>query len=397
MVNKRVSALYYITHINNLPSIYEYGILSHNRLEAEGVPSTRIYDEGIVSRRRHILTPDGRSLWNFANLYFEPRNPMLYRVLNNKSPDDIVILAVLPTVLSRKDIFISTGNAAHSLSEIFPASERARVIPQIRRNIDIEWWTEEDGSKRTIMAECLVPDVITPDMIGTIYVANHEVKNKVKEILQRTDIEVVPDPKMFFQPYREIRLTPYLSLVEGDMFFSRMQTLTISVNCVGVMGKGLASRTRYQFPDAYVQYQDLCRQKKLKMGKPHLYKREKSFDEQLADESFGLSNSNSQTWVLLFPTKNHWKDRSDIKGIEDGLQWIKDSYKKEGIESLAVPSLGCGLGKLEWRDVGPLLCKYLSTLNIRIKIYLPAERKVPDEYLSGEFLLRKKGLFDQVK
>jgi O-acetyl-ADP-ribose deacetylase (regulator of RNase III) len=183
-------------------------------------------------------------------------------------------------------------------------------------------------------------------------------------------------------------LTRNLSLVDGDMFFSKLQTLTISVNCVGIMGKGLALRAKYQFPDVYVAYQDLCRARKLKMGTPCLIRREVSLDYELADEPSTLSNSNLEKWFLLFPTKNHWREKSDITGIEQGLQWIRDNYQSQGMKSLAVPALGCGLGQLEWRDVGPLLCKYLSALDIQVAIYLPREQKIPEELLSKDFLLR---------
>jgi len=174
---------------------------------------------------------------------------------------------------------------------------------------------------------------------------------------------------MFFQPFKKIELTGNLSIVLGDMFFSRMHTLTVSVNCVGAMGKGLASRAKYQFPDVYVIYQDLCRNRILKMGEPYLYKRESSFDYQLADEPETLANANLEAlevnmerWFLLFPTKQRWRERADIHGIERGLQWLRDSYIEQGIKSLAIPALGCGLGWLRWLDVGPLLCKYLSDI-----------------------------------
>ena len=316
---------------------------------------------------------------------------MLYRVLFEKSTSDIVILAVQMDILNRPDIFISTGNAAHSASDILPANEGRKVISQIKKDTDKEYWTEADGSKRKIMAECLIPDMIPTELIQAIYVTSHDTADKIKETLQQSNFpvipEIIPEPRMFFQPFRKIDLTTHLSIVEGDMFFSRMHTLTVSVNCVGIMGKGLASRAKYQFPDVYVFYQDLCRKRKLQMGKPYLYKRETSFDYQLADEPLTLLNANSETWFLLFPTKQHWRERADIRGIEKGLQWLRDNCKSEGIKSLAIPALGCGLGRLEWREVGPLLCKYLSTLDIPAGIYWPAEREVPDELLSKDFLL----------
>ena len=64
-----------------------------------------------------------------------------------------------------------------------------------------------------------------------------------------------------------------------------------------------------------------------------------------------------------------------------------NNHHKEGIKSLAIPALGCGLGRLEWRDVGPILCKYLVAMDIPVRLYLPAEKEVSPEYLTGRFLL----------
>jgi O-acetyl-ADP-ribose deacetylase (regulator of RNase III) len=382
-----IKGLYYITHIDNLSSILKWGILSHELVEKKGISYTPIYDKEIVAARKDKFAPNGKSLWSFANLYFNARNPMLYRVSHEKSLDDIAVVCVKPTILQRPDIFITTGNARASQSDILPQDAGMKVLPQIKREFDIVWWKPEDGSKRKIMAECLVPDQVPPEYVQAIYVANHDVGKKARKMLLSSEISVIPEPNMFFLPLWKSKLTQNLSLVEGDMFFSKMQTLTISVNCVGVMGKGLASRAKYQFPDVYVAYQDLCRKRKLKMGKPYLIKRETSLDYELADEPSSLSNANSEKWFLLFPTKNHWREKSDITGIEQGLQWTQDNYKDQSIKSLAVPALGCGLGQLEWRDVGPLLCRYLSALDIQVAIYLPREKKTPEELLSKDFLL----------
>lgn len=390
-----IKELYYITHIENVPSILERGILSHEAIETGNIPVKRIYNPDIVAKRRDIKTPDGRSLWSFANLYFQPRNAMLYRVVffgESTGVNDIAVLGVQMSVLNRPDIFIATGNAAHSSSDILPAREGKKRLPQIRAAIDKEWWKEEDGSKREMMAECLVPGMIPPEFIREIYVASHEAADKLKTMLPQSNLPIIPELKTFFQLSWKKDLTRYLSLVKGDMFFSRMQTVTVSVNCVGIMGKGLASRARYQFSDVYVIYEDLCRKRILQMGKPHVVKRESSFDRQLADEPETLTNANSETQFLLFPTKRHWRERADIIGIEKGLQWLRDNYKKYGIASLAIPALGCGLGRLDWRDVGPLMCKYLTTLDIPIQIYLPAEREVSDQFLSEDFLLARREL-----
>lgn len=385
-----IKSLYYITHVNNIPSILQHGILSHALVEERKVPFTPIYDTGIVTNRRTKSTPAGDSLWDFANLYFQPRNPMLYRVINEKNKNDIVIIAVRPDVMNIQDVLVTTGNAASNPTEILSAKEGLKAVTQMWEVIYNEWWKEEDGSKRKIMAECLVPDLVMPDYIQTVYVAGHAVAEKVKALVPQSNIPIVPEPHMFFQPRRNIRITENISLVEGDMFFSQMQTLTISVNIVGIMGKGLASRAKYQFPDVYVFYQDLCREKILQMGKPYLYKREAYLDNELSDDPTSLPNPNSNKWFLLFPTKNHWKESSDIHGIEQGLDWLQNNYAQLGIRSLAVPALGCGLGGLKWQDVGPLMCQYVSKLDIAVSIYLPREQQMSEEELTREFLFAKK-------
>ena len=393
MAKRSVKGLYYITHINNLPTILRYGILSHRQVEQQGIPFTRIYNAEIVANREMRRTPDEKSLWDYANVYFQPRNPMLYKVISETEKKDIVILGISPQIIETPGAFISLGNAASSLSPILDIETGLQIInDEYWAIINSDWWKAEDGTKRKIMSECLIPNLISPTYIHSIYVISQQVADKISPLLKSYSLKVsaISEPKMFFQPSKSWRITESLSLIDGDMFFSQMQTLTISVNTVGVMGKGLASRAKYQFPDMYVAYQDVCREKILTMGKPYLYKREASLDEDLADEPLSLPNPNSNKWFLLFPTKEHWKQGSDLSGIEEGLKWIADNYKVGEIQSLAMPALGCGLGGLDWKDIGPLMCKYLSKLDIQIAIYLPQEQQIAPEFLTRKFLLDEK-------
>lgn len=93
---RTVESLYYIAPLENLPSILERGILSHAEVERQGLHPFAIYDADIVKARRERKAPDGRSLWEFANLYFQPRNPMMYRVVNERGTKNLVILALRP-------------------------------------------------------------------------------------------------------------------------------------------------------------------------------------------------------------------------------------------------------------------------------------------------------------
>lgn len=110
--------LFYITHVNNLCSILRRGVLCYKRITKEQIQFTPVYGEMIVAGRRDRKAPNGNSLWAFANLYFQPRNAMLYRVLLEKSSEEIAILCIKPEILNRKDIYITVGGVGSERSPI---------------------------------------------------------------------------------------------------------------------------------------------------------------------------------------------------------------------------------------------------------------------------------------
>ncbi|MCS6954585.1 MAG: macro domain-containing protein [Bryobacterales bacterium] len=152
----------------------------------------------------------------------------------------------------------------------------------------------------------------------------------------------------------------------GDLFESKAQTWVNTVNCVGVMGKGVALEFKKRFPDMFDDYVERCRSGQVKLGRPYLYKRV------------------VPPWILNFPTKEDWRAVSRLDAIEEGLRYLEAHYRQWGIESLAVPPLGCGQGQLEWRVVGPTLYRYLKRLDIPVELYAPFE--TPHEELKPEFL-----------
>jgi len=352
-----------------------------------GIPYTPIYDTDIVSNRKLKTTPVGRSLWDYANVYLQPRNPMMYRVVHEKTRKNLAVVAVKPDVLNGSGVLLTDGNAANGPTRFYPVPDGLKVIENQWSVIQAEFWRSDDGSKRKIMAECLVPDIIPAENIHSVYVADQEIKKRADELVGSSRVHVVPEPYMFFQPRYRARIGSNISLIDGDMFFSDMQTLTVSVNLQGIMGKGLASRAKYQFPDVYVVYQDACRSRRLTATKPYLYKREASLDEDLADLSRPLETPNAVKWFLLFATKRKWRDNSRTEDIEAGLAWFRDHCTAEGVQSLAIPALGCGLGGLEWASVGPIMCRYLRDLSIQVAIYLPRERGIDGKLLTASYLL----------
>lgn len=381
--------VYYITHRDNLPSIIKHGVLSH--ANAEKLPDIKtIYDSDVVNRRGNKRAPDGKTLWDFANFYFQPRNPMLYRVF--RCDANPVVILHLKETLCKNAKYVAIGNAASSASEIVDADIGLARIQgaDMQKFLQSPLWDSGDGeTKRLMMSELLVPESASASFIDTVYVPD---ESEVAETAKMArGIHVVPFPRFFFGNNRQRQLRgTNITLIHGDMFFSQMQTLTISVNTVGVMGGGLAARARDNFPRLYVEFQKRCRTKELTTRSPYLYKEPYSFDEHLADDPSTLVNKpNNERWFLLFATKQHWRYPSKLEYLCDGLQWLKENAEKKGIKSLAMPALGCGLGDLRWDQVGPLMCQNLRELGIPCEIYLPLEpnKTIPDSQLSEEFLL----------
>ncbi len=154
----------------------------------------------------------------------------------------------------------------------------------------------------------------------------------------------------------------------GDILESKAHAIVNTVNCVGVMGKGIALEFKKKFPEMYEDYEKRCKAHEVNLGKPYLYKY--------------LIGS----WVINFPTKGHWRTVSRLSDIEEGLDFLEKHYKQWEIQSLAVPSLGCGHGQLEWRVVGPILYRHLSRFDIPIEIYAPfgtADAELQESFLRG--------------
>ena len=141
--------------------------------------------------------------------------------------------------------------------------------------------------------------------------------------------------------------------VIGNLFESRAETLVNPVNCVGVMGKGLALEFRRRFPEMFKEYVARCARKEVRLGEPYLY----------CDASGAR--------ILNFPTKDHWRSPSRLADIERGLDHFAKYYAEWGLKSVAFPQLGCGNGGLRWEEVGPLIFLKLRPLNIEVEVYLP--------------------------
>ena len=137
----------------------------------------------------------------------------------------------------------------------------------------------------------------------------------------------------------------------ANVFTVDAQTVTCTVNLVGVMGAGVAKEYKRRYPEAFAKYRIACGGRGFKIGQLLL--------QRLNDGRLGL----------CFPTKQHWKNPSQLEWIEIGLIKLVEVYKRCGITSLAITPLGCSNGQLDYEtQVRPLMLKYLNQMDIPVFI-----------------------------
>jgi len=147
-----------------------------------------------------------------------------------------------------------------------------------------------------------------------------------------------------------------IEIKKGNIFTSECQTIVNPVNCVGVMGAGIAYEFRLRYPEMYRRYKSFCNSGMFAIGNLWLYK--------LNDEKFG-----SYKYILSFPTKNHWKYPSKIEYIEQGLEKFVSTYKAKGITSVAFPLLGADRGGIDQKVSINLMRRHLASVDIKVEIW----------------------------
>ena len=149
-----------------------------------------------------------------------------------------------------------------------------------------------------------------------------------------------------------------LSITHGDLLKQNdIDAIVNTVNCVGVMGKGIALQFRNKWPENSRAYAAACAAGEVRPGR------------MLVFDTGGLVKPN---FIINFPTKDHWRGKSRIEFIRDGLLDLVAQIRRLGIRSIAMPPLGCGNGGLDWRDVRPLIAGALGDLpDVQVMVYPP--------------------------
>ncbi len=131
-----------------------------------------------------------------------------------------------------------------------------------------------------------------------------------------------------------------LELKQGNLLEEDAEALVNAVNCVGVMGKGIALQFKQTFPENFQQYKKACDAKEVQPGRMFTVPTGKLFNPK---------------YIINFPTKRHWREKSKIEDIQTGLKALVAEVQQLDINSIAIPALGCGNGGLDWLEVKPLI------------------------------------------
>ena len=151
-----------------------------------------------------------------------------------------------------------------------------------------------------------------------------------------------------------------IEIVKGDIFSADVEALVNPVNCVGIMGKGLALQFKKKFPDYYKHYASACKEHRIILGNAYFY--------------INLYPDFRTSLIVSFPTKYHWQDKSRLWDITQGLEMLSIKIRDFKVKSIAIPALGCGLGGLDWADVLVIIQDKLKSLSdTRILVYEPKD------------------------
>ncbi|MCL6625198.1 type II toxin-antitoxin system antitoxin DNA ADP-ribosyl glycohydrolase DarG [Alicyclobacillus shizuokensis] len=161
---------------------------------------------------------------------------------------------------------------------------------------------------------------------------------------------------------------------QGNLLEADVEALVNTVNCVGVMGKGIALQFKQAFPSNFSAYQRACKAGKVQPG---------------SMLTVQISSVTNPKYVINFPTKRHWKEKSRLADIASGLKTLTAEIQRLGIRSIAIPPLGCGNGGLNWRDVSRLIEQAFAELpEVEVWVYGPSGSPEPDRIRIGTSLPR---------
>jgi O-acetyl-ADP-ribose deacetylase (regulator of RNase III) len=146
---------------------------------------------------------------------------------------------------------------------------------------------------------------------------------------------------------------------QGNLLEAETEALVNTVNCVGVMGKGIALQFKQAFPDNFKQYKQACNAHQVQPGQMFIVASDTLFHPR---------------YIINFPTKRHWRSKSKLEDIQIGLIALTTDIERLAIQSVAIPPLGCGNGGLGWEIVKPLVEQaFIPLPQVKVIVFDPLD------------------------
>ena len=169
-----------------------------------------------------------------------------------------------------------------------------------------------------------------------------------------------------------MKVSKHDNLLEIDKVFKHddlrkmnVDALVNTVNCDGYMGKGVALQFKKAFPENFDAYAKACRSKQVKSGKMFVFQNKPPSQSEFFEKP-------NPKYIINFPTKRHWREKSRIEDIEAGLIALSEEIRRLEIRSILIPPLGCGLGGLDWKVVRPKIENAMSDFkDLQISLLKP--------------------------
>ncbi|MBF6034626.1 macro domain-containing protein [Pseudomonas sp. P155] len=156
-----------------------------------------------------------------------------------------------------------------------------------------------------------------------------------------------------------------IEFTSGDILQDESEAIINTVNCVGVMGRGIALQFKNMWPQNFKAYEAACKRQEVQPGRMFV---------------FDTNQLTLPRYIINFPTKRHWRGKSRLQDIDSGLSALVAEIRTRGISSIAIPPLGSGLGGLDWADVRPRIEAAMIDLpDVRVRVYEPMGAPAADK------------------
>jgi O-acetyl-ADP-ribose deacetylase (regulator of RNase III) len=160
-------------------------------------------------------------------------------------------------------------------------------------------------------------------------------------------------------------MSAMIEFKSGDILKDDAEALVNTVNCVGVMGRGIALQFKKAFPANFKAYAAACKDDLIQPGRMFV---------------FETGRIEPPRYIINFPTKRHWRGKSRMGDIAAGLEALAETVREKGIRSISIPPLGSGLGGLEWSEVKERIEAAMEPLtDVQVRIYEPKGRPASDK------------------